>query len=242
MSKHILLSGGNRGLGLAIGKLMLREGYTVTTFSRTRTTEIDELEKEHPNTFGYLQGDLGDRDSLSTIVRQCVKDRGPLFGVINNSAMAVDGVLATLPVVEIERMIDVNLTGSIALTRLVLRSMLKSNDGGRVINISSIVGIRGFSGLGVYAATKAGLDGFTRGLSREVGRRGITVNSVLPGYMRTAMSSGLEEGRLDQITRRTPFGRLAEPEDVAPLVLFLLSEGARFITGQSIVVDGGASV
>jgi len=161
---------------------------------------------------------------------------------VNNSAVAVDGVLATLPEVEIIRMMQVNLIGSILLSRLAVRDMLARGIEGRIINVSSIVGIRGFSGLSVYAATKAGLDGFTRGLAREVGRRKITVNSLLPGYMETEMSQGLESDRLNQIVRRTPMGRLALPEDVVPTVAFLLSDEAAFITGQSIVVDGGSSV
>ena len=110
---------------------------------------------------------------------------------------------------------------------------------GRIINISSIVGISGYRGLGVYSATKAGLDGLTRALSRELGSRKITVNSVAPGYMRTEMSHGLDEEQLGQIVRRTPAGRLGEPADVAAAVTFLASDAADFISGQVLTVDGG---
>jgi 3-oxoacyl-[acyl-carrier protein] reductase len=110
---------------------------------------------------------------------------------------------------------------------------------GRVINISSIVGLSGYRGLSVYGATKAALDGFTRGLARELGSRGITVNSVAPGYLRTEMSHGLDEEQLGQIVRRTPAGRLGESADVAAAVRFLVSDEASFVTGHTFVIDGG---
>ena len=137
-------------------------------------------------------------------------------------------------------MITVNLDGAIRLARLCLRDMIQAG-AGRVVNISSIVGSRGYNGLTVYSATKAGLDGFTRGLAREVGRRKVTVNSIAPGYMKTDMSAGLNENQLGMIERRTPLGRLATLEDILPLVQFLLSDGAGFITAQTILVDGGLS-
>lgn len=117
--------------------------------------------------------------------------------------------------------------------------MLRRASGGRIVNISSIVGSRGYSGLSVYGATKAALDGFTRGLAREVGSRQITVNSIAPGYMRTAMSAGLGSQGLQQIVRRTPLGRLAEPSDIVGAIEFLLSDRSAFITGQTLVIDGG---
>src|SRR5204863_3902912 len=127
---------------------------------------------------------------------------------------------------------------TIHMTRLVVRRMLRQGSG-RIINISSIVGLAGYRGLSVYGATKAALDGFTRALARELGPRGITVNSVAPGYLRTEMSHGLEDEQLGQIARRTPAGRLGEVGDVAAAVLFLASPEAEFISGHVLVVDGG---
>jgi 3-oxoacyl-[acyl-carrier protein] reductase len=125
------------------------------------------------------------------------------------------------------------------MARSALRHLLRFNSGGRLINISSIIGLRGYTGLSAYSASKAGMDGFTRSLAREVGRRGITVNSVAPGYVETEMSSTLGPAQIAQIVRRTPLGRLATPEDVADAVLFLLSDQAGFITGQTLTIDGG---
>ena len=162
-----------------------------------------------------------------------------IFGLVNNAGIAVQGVLASFPVVDAERILQVNLLAALRMSRLVLRGMLVANSPGRIINISSIIGTRGYAGLSAYSASKAGLDGMTRALARELGPRNITVNSVAPGYLRTEMSHGLRERQLDQIVRRTPLGRLGEPADVAPVIRFLLSDDAQFITGQTLIVDGG---
>jgi 3-oxoacyl-[acyl-carrier protein] reductase len=139
---------------------------------------------------------------------------------------------------DVDTVIDLNLKASIEMTRLVVRRMLPRG-AGRIVNVSSVIGLRGYRGLAVYAATKAGLDAMTRALARELGSRGITVNSVAPGYLRTEMSHGLDEAQLGQIERRTPLGRLGNPEDVAGAVQFLVSPEAAFITGHVLVVDGG---
>ena len=133
---------------------------------------------------------------------------------------------------------DLNLKATIHITKLVVRHMLVEGRG-RIINISSIVGHRGYRGLSVYGATKAGLESFTRALARELGERDITVNAVAPGYLRTELTHGLSSAQLDQIVRRTPLGRLGETADVAAAVSFLASPAAAFITGHVLVVDGG---
>jgi 3-oxoacyl-[acyl-carrier protein] reductase len=138
----------------------------------------------------------------------------------------------------IDVVIDLNLKGTIYMTRLVSRRML-ANRSGSIVNISSIVGRSGYRGLAVYSATKAALDGFTRAMARELGSRGITVNSVAPGYLRTELSHGLDEQQLEQIVRRTPAGRLGEPEDIARAVQFLTDPANSYLTGQVLVVDGG---
>jgi 3-oxoacyl-[acyl-carrier protein] reductase len=236
----VVVSGGARGLGLAIVGHLLQEGYAVSTFSRHSTQDMEHLAAAYPDRLIFAPMDMTGASARKAFVRSALDGNGPIYGLVNNAAFARDGILATLPEVEIHRMLSLNLEAAILLTRLCLREMIKT-PGGRVINISSIIGTRGYNGLAVYSATKAGLDGFTRSLAREVGRRGITVNSIAPGYMDTQMSSELSVNQKAQIINRTPLKRLAKVQDVIPLVSFLLSDQAQMITGQTIIVDGGIS-
>ena len=160
--------------------------------------------------------------------------------MVNNAGRTDTSVLALSSDEAIEELVDLNLKGTLYLTRLVSRPML-SLGWGRIINISSVVGLSGYRGLSVYSATKAALDGFSRALARELGSRNITVNSVAPGYLTTAMTDELDEQQTRQIIGRTPLGRLGEPADVAEMVEFIASDRAGFITGQVFVVDGGIS-
>src|SRR5262249_19208469 len=150
---------------------------------------------------------------------------------VNNAGVAVEGVIALMDEGGMDTTIDLNLKGTIRTTRAVVRRMLRQGHGS-IVNISSVVGLSGYRGLSVYGATKAALDGFTRALAPELGGRGITVNSIAPGYLETEMSHGLDANDLQQIVRRTPAGRLGQPSDVAAAVLFLTSPEAAFITGQ----------
>ena len=188
--------------------------------------------------FLHQEVDVADRRDCERFVAAVVSRFGGVDVLVNNAGVARDGVLGLFPDDDVDALVDLNLKGTFQMSKLVLRRMLRRG-GGRIINISSIVGLSGYRGLSVYGATKAGLDGFTRALAREVGGRGITVNSVAPGYMRTEMSHGLDEAQLGQIVRRTPAGRLGDGEDVAAAVQFLASEEAAFITGHVLVVDGG---
>jgi 3-oxoacyl-[acyl-carrier protein] reductase len=183
---------------------------------------------------------LADHAKLPEFARGVVDDFGTPYGLVNNGAIARDGLLATQHDSEIKGLIDVNVTGPLLLTKYVTRTMLAAKSG-RVINIASISADRGFNGLAAYGATKSSLVGLTRNLARELGRAGITVNCVSPGYMPTEMSGGLTEEDLDRIRRRSPLNRLVTCEEVAGVVAFLLGPQGGGMTGAIIPVDAGAS-
>lgn len=237
--RHVIVTGGSRGLGLELVRALLADGCRVTTCSRTPTPDIEAISGPEMK---WVPCRMEAADEVRALIETAREHAGdlPMWGLVNNAGIARDGVLATLPEIDIETMIAVNLTGAIVAARAFLRAKLERRGSGRIVNVSSIIGSRGFTGLSAYSATKAGLDGFTRSLAREVGRLGITVNSVAPGYLDTEMSEGLSAGQREQITRRTPLGRLGRAEDVIPVVRFLLSDEAAFVTGQTVVVDGGA--
>jgi 3-oxoacyl-[acyl-carrier protein] reductase len=158
---------------------------------------------------------------------------------VNNAGMSVDGTLALTSDTQIEQVVRLNVISPILLSKYVLRSMMADGAHGRIVNVASILAITGYSGLSVYGATKASMVGFTRSLAREVGRAGVTVNAVAPGFVNTEMTRGLTEEHRERIVRRSALRRLVEVEDVAAAVEYLLSDGARNITGTVITVDAG---
>lgn len=240
--KHVLVSGGSKGLGLAIVNTLLSSGYKVSACSRTKSPAMDHLEQAN-SCFKWFAAEIGDAAQTQAFVDAACDwaQDSPLWGLVNNAGLAKEGILATFPNVESDTILQVNLHGALYLAREALRVFLKQNSPGRIVNISSIIGSRGYTGLAAYSASKAGLDGLTRALARENGRRQITVNSVAPGYLETEMSSSLAQEKRTQIINRTPMKRLGQVDDITPIITFLLSEEARFITGQTIVVDGGIS-
>ena len=241
--KNVLLTGGTRGLGLATAERLAHDGFHVVATGRSRSTELEKLESQEFASEGrvtFAQLDLCSSDGLQEFIRSVTQRFGPLFGLVNNAALGHDGVLATMHQTQIEEMIRVNLTSAILLTKYACRSMLTRREG-RIVNVSSIIAGTGFNGLSVYAATKAALIGFSKSLAREVGKAGVTVNTVSPGYMQTGMTADIDEDKLETIRRRSPLGRLAEVSEVAAAVAFLLGPDAKSLTGSDIKVDAGST-
>ncbi len=238
-----IVSGGSRGLGRAIVEHLLGLGYCVGTFSRSPSEFIHELSgnQEYQHRFLYQSVDARDAAALRSFVAEAHRRWGRIDALVNNAGVAYDGVLAMTNEEQITQMLDINLKASLLLAKECSRLMLLQHSG-HIINITSIIGQRGFAGLAAYAATKAGLAGMTRALARELGSQGIRVNAIAPGYLETEMSHGLSEEQRAQIVRRTPLGRLGRADDIVPWIEFLLSSASGFMTGQVLTVDGGASV
>jgi len=236
----VVVTGGSRGLGAGIVESFLDSGDLVATCARS-ATELTEKWAADPDVgsrFLFGTADLSSSEDAKTFVSAVIDRWGRVDVLVNNAGVARDGILAMVPDEDVDTVVDLNLKGTIYVTRLVSKRMLARNSG-YIVNISSIVGLSGYRGLAVYSATKAALDGFTRALARELGSRGIVVNGIAPGYLRTEMSHGLDEAQLAQIVRRTPAGRLGEPADIARAVQFLTDPANTYLTGQVLVVDGG---
>lgn len=239
--RTILISGGSRGLGRALVEHFLAAGDCVATFSRRPTEATEALQQgPHAARFHYAEVDATNGDALRSFVDGTAERFGRVDVLINNAGVGEDGLLAMMTEEQIDRMLDVNLRAGLLLARACSRKMLDQNSGS-IINIASIVALGGAAGLAAYAATKAGQIGMTRSLARELGPKQIRVNAIAPGYLETEMSASLEEAQRASIVRRTPLGRLGRVEDVVPVVDFLLSPAAAFITGTVLVVDGGAT-
>lgn len=233
----VIVTGAAKGLGLAISRQAIEAGYSVIGVGRAESVEFRSLPIAKRE---FIEFDLYNLEKISDLVSQIVDVAdGVPYALINNAATGLDGLLATQHNTDIRKVITLNLEAPILLTKYLTRRMIKYRRG-RVVNISSIIAQTGFSGLSTYGATKAGLEGFTRSLSRELGRVGITVNCVAPGFMETDMTSGLEGKKLDSIKRRAPLG-LPTTEHVASTVLHLLEEKSERITGTIFTVDGGST-
>jgi 3-oxoacyl-[acyl-carrier protein] reductase len=242
--RNVIVTGGSRGLGLGIARRLSGPDYRVIAIARKQSSElteaIQEAELANPGSFHFVPFDLAEIEGIPNFVKTLRKDFGPIYGLVNNAGISFEGVLALMPTSQIEQLVRVNTLSPIVLTKFIVRSMM-ADGGGRIVNMASIIATTGYSGLSVYGATKASIIGFSRSLAREVGRMGVNVNSVAPGFVDTEMTRGLKDEQRQQIERRSALRRLAEVDDVANAVEFLLSDKAKNITGTVLTVDAGST-
>lgn len=242
--RNIVITGASRGIGLAVAREVARAGHRVLAVARRETTELrdaaDAVRTQALGEIRFVSFDLENTEEIADFVRSLREAHGPIYGLVNNAGISVEGMLTRLHEKEIERVVRLNVLAPILVAKQAVRSMMASGEG-RIVNMASIVATTGFSGLTVYAATKASMVGFTRSLAREVGALGITVNAVAPGFIETDLTAGADPGQLEAVARRSALKRLAGTEDVAHAVCFLLGEKARNITGVVLTVDAGGT-
>jgi 3-oxoacyl-[acyl-carrier protein] reductase len=230
--KTALVTGGSRGIGTAIARELARAGAQVVIGFRSGREEAEAVAQEVGGR--ALQADV----SVAEEAARLVEEAGDLDVLVNNAGLTRDGVLARLSDSDWRDVVDTNLSSVFYTCRAVTRPMMKKR-GGAIVNVSSIVGLRGNFGQANYAASKAGIIGFTKSLARELGSRNVRANVVAPGYVRTRLTDAIPEEARGPMLQATPLGRFAEPEDVAGAVRFLCSDEAAFITGEVLLVDGG---
>lgn len=242
--RNVIVTGGSRGLGLGIARRLSESGYRVIAIARKPGDEFEKAKREAQEAgrepLHFVACDLAEIDDIAKLVKKLHQEFGPIYGLVNNAGISSDGVLALTPTHQMERVVRLNTLSPMVLTKHVVRAML-AEGAGRIVNVSSITAFAGFSGLSVYAATKAALIGFTRSLAREVGRGGVNVNAVAPGFVDTEMTKGITGEQRERIERRSALKRLAEVDDVANAVEFLLGDRSKNITGTVITVDAGST-
>jgi 3-oxoacyl-[acyl-carrier protein] reductase len=236
-----LVTGASRGIGRAIALACGAAGYAVGVNYKAHESAAQEVVQRIREAGGKaiaLQGDVSRREDVEEIFRRVTAELGPVAVLVNNAGITRDTLLLRLSEADWDAVLDLNLRGAFLCTKAALRGMLKAR-WGRVINISSVVGLTGNPGQANYAAAKAGLLGFTRSVAREVAERGITVNAIAPGYITTDITEHLAEEWKARILAGIPIGRFGTPEDVSGVAVFLASDAACYMTGQVLTVDGG---
>lgn len=238
--KVVVVTGASKGLGISICKILLENGYKVVGISRKISKDSQNLHASFGDSFSYEEFDLSDVSKIKYLYRKITDKYPNIYGLVNNAAVGNDGILTTMHDSDISSTIRLNLESPVIVSKYFTRPMLINREG-RVINISSIIAETGYSGLSVYAASKSGINGFTKSLARELGKSNVTVNTISPGFMKTNMTSQLENGKLSKIISRSPLNRLTTTNDVGCLVQYLLSEHAGTITGATFKIDAGCT-
>lgn len=239
-----LVTGGTRGIGRAIAARLARAGAHVTLTSRTPEAAQEVAEHLRSETGGSVHGEACDSaksEACGALMKSILERHGRLDILVNNAGITRDNLVMRMKDEDWMSVFDTNLHGAFFLAKAALRPMMKQRSG-RIVNITSIVGMTGNAGQTNYAATKAGLIGFTKSLAKEIGSRGITVNAVAPGYIETDMTQEMTEEVKEKLKSMIPLERLGKPEDIAEAVLFLASPAASYITGVVLQVDGGMAM
>jgi 3-oxoacyl-[acyl-carrier protein] reductase len=235
---NVLVTGGSRGIGLAIATRLAGAGYNVIAVARRETEELAAAVRASEKCLHFRACDLAAIDAIPAFAKLVRDEFGAIYGLVNNAGLGTEGLLATMHNSEIEALVQLNVLSPIILTKYIARHMM-ADGAGRIINISSIIASTGYNGLSVYGATKAAATGFTRSLAREVGKLGITVNAVAPGFIDTELTHNLSDEGRKRIAGRSALRRLPETEDVARMVEYLLGEGGRNVTGAVFTIDAG---
>jgi 3-oxoacyl-[acyl-carrier protein] reductase len=239
---NVLVTGGSRGIGLSICRRLAAAGYHVIAVARRESEELknamDEAVRQGRGVLHFKAFDLSETEAIPSFVKALRDEFGAIYGLVNNAGIGNEGLLATMHNTEIEALLRINVLSPMILTKYVVRQMM-ADGAGRVINMSSIIATTGYNGLSVYGATKAAATGFTRSLAREVGKLGITVNAIAPGFVDTELTDGLSDDQRKRVAGRSALRRLAEPEDVARMVEYLLGDGGRNVTGTVLTIDAG---
>jgi 3-oxoacyl-[acyl-carrier protein] reductase len=238
--RNVLVTGGSRGLGLGVAQRLAADGFQVIAVARKESEALAQVIAAAEGKLHFFAADLSDIDALGDLFRAIKKAFGPIYGLVNNAGSSTEGLLANQTHSQIEALIRLNTLSPIVLTKYVARGMMAEGRG-RIVNMSSIMASTGFNGLSVYGAAKASMVGFTKSLARELGGLGITVNAVAPGFIDTALTSGLGDEDRARIANRSALRRLAEVEDVAAAVSYLMSDAARNVTGTVLTVDAGGT-
>jgi len=237
----VLVTGGTRGIGRACALSFANAGAKVAICGRSEESSqqaANELASESNGTVSGFQADMGDSESVDALIKAVSDTLGPIEILVNNAGITRDGLIMRMKNADWSDVFATNMDGAFYASRAVTRPMMKAR-WGRIINLSSVVGIHGQAGQTNYSAAKAGIIGFSKALAQELAPRNITVNVVAPGYIETDMTADLAEAALEKIVERIPAGRSGNPEDIAHSVLFLASKNSSYITGQVLSVDGG---
>lgn len=237
--KVVVITGDSRGLGNQICKELLQSGYKVIGISRTPSEKVVELQNSYKEMYEHINFDLSEPEKIKDLYINNLKARGPIYGLINNAAIAYDDIVTNAQLEPLEKMFRINVYSPILLTKYVIRDMLLHGTQGSIVHISSVSAHTGYKGLSMYAATKGALEAFSRTVAREFGVKKIRSNCVAPGFMKTDMSRSLSEEDMKRIYQRNSLKEEIKIENVVKVVKFLISEESYSITGQVIHVDNG---